>query len=74
VKSDLKEVAQGELELKNKRCWEGKRYYLALFTIRVIIGPADLKFELVSSFSERFISLFRTDFGVSTSISISKVF
>lgn len=46
VKSDLKEVAEQELELKNKRCWQGKRYYLALFTIRVIVGPADLKFEL----------------------------
>ena len=53
VKSDLKEVAEWELELKNKRCWQGKRYYLALFTIRVIVGPADLKFELVSNFPRR---------------------
>jgi hypothetical protein len=46
VQSDLKEVQEREFELKNKRCWQGKRYYNAKFTIRVIIAPADLKFEL----------------------------
>jgi hypothetical protein len=46
VQSDLKEVNEREFELKNKRCWQGKRYYNATFTVRVIIAPADLKFEL----------------------------
>jgi hypothetical protein len=46
VQSDLKEVNEREFELKNKHCWQGKRYYNATFTVRVIIAPADLKFEL----------------------------
>jgi hypothetical protein len=46
VKSDLKEVNEREFELKNKRCWQGPTYYIATFTLRVIVGPADLKFEL----------------------------
>jgi hypothetical protein len=46
VQSDLKEVNEREFELKNKRCWQGKRYYNATFAVRAIIAPADLKFEL----------------------------
>jgi len=46
VQSNLAEVGQGEFKVKNKRCWQGKKYYLATFTVRVIIGPADLRFEL----------------------------
>jgi hypothetical protein len=46
VKSDLKEVSEREFELKNKRCWQGPTYYIAIFTLRVIVGPVDLKFEL----------------------------
>jgi hypothetical protein len=46
IHSDLKEVSEEEFELRNKRPWQGKRYYLAIFTVRVIIAPADLKFEL----------------------------
>ena len=46
VHSDVKELRESDFDLKNKRCWQGKRYYLVEFTVRVIIGPADLKFEL----------------------------
>ena len=46
VQSNLNEVQQNEFDLKNKRCWQGRKYYLATFTVRVIIAPADLKFEL----------------------------
>jgi hypothetical protein len=46
IKSHFGGISEEELELKNKRTpWKGKRYYLIEFTIRVIIGPADLKFE-----------------------------
>ncbi|RDW63374.1 hypothetical protein BP6252_10919 [Coleophoma cylindrospora] len=47
IQSDLKEVLDKELKLKNKHFWQGgQRYHLAAFTIRVTIAPADLKFEL----------------------------
>jgi hypothetical protein len=47
MKSDLSDISDEEFELMNKRTpWKGKRYYLIDFKIRVIIGPADLKFEL----------------------------
>jgi hypothetical protein len=46
VQSNLAEVSEREFELKNKRCWQGKRYYLARFDVRVIIAPANLYFEL----------------------------
>jgi hypothetical protein len=42
----LKEVLEEEFQLKNKRPWQGKKYYVATFAVRVIIAPADLKFEL----------------------------
>jgi len=46
VRANLQEVHENEFELKNKRCWQGRRYYNARFTIRVLVGPADLRFEL----------------------------
>lgn len=46
IKSDLSAVHESEFEEKNKRCWQGRRYYLAKFTIKVMVAPADLKFEL----------------------------
>lgn len=46
LSSDLKEVAEEEFEVRNKRVWQGKRYFLATFAVKVIIAPADLKFEL----------------------------
>ncbi|ESZ94388.1 hypothetical protein SBOR_5252 [Sclerotinia borealis F-4128] len=46
VHSDLKEVADEEFEPKNRKLWQRKKYYLAAFTVRVIIAPADLRFEL----------------------------
>jgi hypothetical protein len=40
------EVNQNEFQHLNRHCWQGRAYYLAPFTVRVIIAPADLKFEL----------------------------
>ncbi|CZR50245.1 related to hsp70 protein [Phialocephala subalpina] len=46
IKSDLRAVEENEFEVKNKHCWQGRRYYLAKFQIKVMVAPADLKFEL----------------------------
>lgn len=39
-------MLEDEFELHNKRPWQGKKYYVAKFAVRMIIAPADLKFEL----------------------------
>jgi hypothetical protein len=39
-------VNVSEFILKNRRCWQGKRYYRVSFSVRVIAAPADLKFEV----------------------------
>lgn len=46
LQSDFKEIPEEELEVRNKRPWQGKRYFVATFAVKVIIAPADLKFEL----------------------------
>jgi hypothetical protein len=49
VKSNLEGVQQHQLVLKHKRgsCFSrGYTFYLCQFDIRVIVGPADLRFEL----------------------------
>jgi hypothetical protein len=46
VKSNLAGVNELEFQAKNRRCWQGRKFYLATFTVRVVIAPADLKFEL----------------------------
>ncbi|KAF4995983.1 hypothetical protein FDECE_12609 [Fusarium decemcellulare] len=49
VKSNLTGVQQHELVLKKKRgtCFSnGYRYYNCVFDVRVIVAPADLRFEL----------------------------
>ena len=46
VQCDLKEVNNQEFELKNKHYWQGKRFYNATFTVRVMVAPANLNFEL----------------------------
>jgi hypothetical protein len=46
LQSDFKEIPEEELEVRNKRPWQGKRYFVAKFAVKVIIAPADLKFEL----------------------------
>jgi hypothetical protein len=46
VHTNLEGVSEKEFELKNKRAWQGEVYYLATFTVKVIVGSADLKFEL----------------------------
>lgn len=49
VKSDLSGVEEGELEKKHKRagCFKkGKTWLVCHFEVRVIVTPADLRFEL----------------------------
>lgn len=49
VKSNLTGVQQHQLVMKNKRgtCFSrGHTYYIMNFDIRVIVAPADLRFEL----------------------------
>uniref|UniRef100_A0A0B7KIY5 Hsp70 family chaperone n=1 Tax=Bionectria ochroleuca TaxID=29856 RepID=A0A0B7KIY5_BIOOC len=49
VKSDLTGVQQHELVLKQKRgtCFKkGYKYYICQFDVKVIVAPADLRFEL----------------------------
>lgn len=46
VQSNLDQVHQREFEEYSKRCWQkGKHHFMARFTVKVIISPADLKFE-----------------------------
>lgn len=49
VKSNLTGIQQHELVLKKKRgsCFsKGYTYYNCVFDVRVIVAPADLRFEL----------------------------
>ncbi|TAQ90476.1 hypothetical protein B7494_g1204 [Chlorociboria aeruginascens] len=46
IQSNLSSVSEKEFDLKNRKPWQGKKYYIATFAVRVIIAPADLKFEL----------------------------
>lgn len=49
VKSNLQGVRQEQLVLKHKRgtCFtRGYRFYVCQFDIRVIVAPAELRFEL----------------------------
>jgi hypothetical protein len=39
-------VGENEFQLKNRKIWQGRKYYIATFSVRVIIAPADLRFEL----------------------------
>lgn len=43
---DLSGVSERDFEERNKRFWQGKRFFLATFYLRVIVAPADLRFEL----------------------------
>jgi len=47
VKSNLDHVHQREFDEYSKRCWQkGKHHFMVRFTVKVIISPADLKFEV----------------------------
>jgi len=49
VKSNLTGVQQEQLVLREKRgtCFtRGYKFYICQFDVRVIVGPADLRFEL----------------------------
>jgi hypothetical protein len=40
-------VPQRDFDEYSKRCWQkGKHHFVARFTVKVVISPADLKFEL----------------------------
>ncbi|GME65813.1 HSP70 family protein [Neofusicoccum parvum] len=47
IQSDLSGADQREFKEKNRRFWQAsQRYYIVEYQIQVIIGPADLRFEL----------------------------
>lgn len=47
VQSDLTAIAESEFKAKNKQFWKpGPKYYEVQYEVKVIIGPADLRFEL----------------------------
>ncbi|TVY50244.1 hypothetical protein LCER1_G008257 [Lachnellula cervina] len=46
IESDLTGIGESEFELKNRKIWQGKKFYIATFSVKVIIAPADLRFEL----------------------------
>lgn len=47
VQSNLNQVQEREFEEHSKRCWQkGRHHFMARFTVKVFISPADLKFEV----------------------------
>ncbi|KAL9074642.1 MAG: hypothetical protein Q9157_004316 [Trypethelium eluteriae] len=47
IESDLSSASEKEFKEKNRRIWQfGQRYFQVKYQIKVIIGPADLRFEL----------------------------
>jgi hypothetical protein len=47
IESNLSSVQQNEFVEKGKHFWSGKKHHFrAEYAIRVIVAPADLKFEL----------------------------
>jgi hypothetical protein len=51
VESDLSGVEESRFKEKNKKFWKpGRLYYQVAYQVQVIIGPADLVFELCKSF------------------------
>ena len=47
VESDLSNVDEKKFKEKNKQFWKpGQPYYDVLYQVKVIIGSADLRFEL----------------------------
>ena len=59
VESDLTGVDESSLKEKNKRFWSRGELYLELaYQVKVIIGPADLRFQLCKySSSQAWIAL-----------------
>ena len=52
VESDLSGIDEKRFKEKNKGFWKpGDRYYEVHFQVKVLIGAADLRFELCESFS-----------------------
>ncbi|KAF2237112.1 hypothetical protein EV356DRAFT_496637 [Viridothelium virens] len=51
IESDLSSASEKEFKEKNRRIWQfGQRYFQVKYQIKVIIGPADLRFELCEYF------------------------
>ncbi|TVY89880.1 hypothetical protein LAWI1_G005493 [Lachnellula willkommii] len=46
IESDLTGIGEREFLLKNRKIWQGKKFYVATFSVKVIIAPADLRFGL----------------------------
>ena len=47
INSDLSTADETKFKIKNRHWWQSKKKYMRVqYDIRVVIGPADLTFEL----------------------------
>lgn len=47
IESDLSTADETKFKLKNRHFWNiGKRYFRVEYQVKVLIGPADIRFEL----------------------------
>ena len=50
VESDLSGADESKFKEKNKRLWQPGEHYLEVsYQVKVVIGPADIRFELCKS-------------------------
>jgi hypothetical protein len=60
IKSDLSGADERKFKKKNRHWWQFKApYYRVDYQIRVVIGPADVRFELCKSCASFFQSMIR---------------
>ena len=51
VESDLSGADETKFKEKNKQFWKpGERFFEVAYQVKVVIGPADLRFELCESY------------------------
>ena len=54
VESDLSSADETKFKERNKRLWQtGEHFFEVTYQVKVVIGPADLRFELCKSDSIR---------------------
>lgn len=52
VKSDLSSIDETRFKMKNRHWWQVKQQYMRVdYLVKVVVGPADLQFQLCKSFS-----------------------
>jgi hypothetical protein len=53
----LSHADESKFKEKNKHIWQpGQRFFEVTYQVKVVIGPADLRFELCESDEERLLS------------------